>query len=82
MATALLTAGPIALVGGSWVALNIRGSAAWLARWAEDNAELRRHSQGDLGPATRVATAGFYRFLATFMALGGVIFSLVGLVEL
>ncbi|MEU9304203.1 hypothetical protein [Streptomyces sp. NPDC048269] len=82
MATVLLTAGPTALVGGGWVALDIRGSAARLARRAEADAELRRHSQGDLGPATRTITAGLYRYMATFMALGGVVLTLVGLLEL
>ncbi|MFG2983967.1 hypothetical protein ACGFYQ_22390 [Streptomyces sp. NPDC048258] len=82
MATVLLTAGPTALVGGGWVALDIRGSAAWPARRGEADAELRRHSQGDLGPATRTVSAGVIRHLATFMALGGVAFTLGGLLEL
>ncbi|MFJ8013538.1 hypothetical protein [Streptomyces sp. NPDC096339] len=82
MATVLLSAGPIALVGGGWVMLNIRGSAASLARRSEANAELRRHSQGNLGPAPQVVTAGVWRYLAAFLALAGVVSTLGGLLEL
>ncbi|MDX6762105.1 MULTISPECIES: hypothetical protein [Streptomyces] len=57
------------VVAGTWVALNIRGAADALAR------------RGDLGPAPRVASTTFYRFLASVLSLGGLVFTLGGLLE-
>ncbi|MEV4193334.1 hypothetical protein [Streptomyces toxytricini] len=66
---------------GSWVALNIRGVAASLERRAAANAERVMHARGDLGPPRRVASASFYRFLGTVIALCGSVFTLGGLLE-
>ncbi|MFE6838025.1 hypothetical protein ACFVFI_24750 [Streptomyces sp. NPDC057705] len=82
LAVVLLTVGPTAIVAGGGVALNIGGAAAALERWAAANAELAMHARGDLGPARRVASAVFYRFLGSVIALCGVVFSLGGLLEL
>ncbi|MGW7441554.1 hypothetical protein [Streptomyces sp. NPDC054849] len=80
-ALVLLTVGLPLYAAGTWVALNIRGAAASLERRAAANAELSMHARGDLGPARRVASAGFYRFVGTVIALCGTVFTLVGLLE-
>ncbi|MFE9933903.1 hypothetical protein [Streptomyces sp. NPDC005533] len=82
VAVVLLTLGPLLIAAGGWVALNVRGAAAALERWAAANAELRMHARGDLGPAPRVASAVFYRYLGSVNALCGVLLTLGGLVEL
>ncbi|WP_327412743.1 hypothetical protein [Streptomyces sp. NBC_01233] len=82
LAVVLLTAGPTAIVAGSWVALNIRGAAAALERRAAATTELAMHARGDLGPAPRVASAQFYRYVGSVIALCGVVFTLGGLLEL
>ncbi|MFJ3907012.1 hypothetical protein EDE04_2968 [Streptomyces sp. 2132.2] len=82
LAVVLLTVGSVCFAAGGAVALNVRGSATALERWGESNAELARHARGDLGPAARVASARFYQYLATVIALGGVVFALCGLAEL
>ncbi|MDX3536016.1 hypothetical protein PV721_16885 [Streptomyces sp. MB09-01] len=82
MAVVLLTAGPTAIVAGSWAALNIRGAAVPLERRAAADTELAMHARGGLGPAPRVASAQFYRFMGAVIALGGVVFTLGGLLEL
>lgn len=80
-ALVLLTVGLTLFAAGSWVALNIRGAAASLERRAAANAELSMHARGDLGPARRVASAGFYRLVGTVIALCGTVFTLGGLLE-
>ncbi|GAA2653071.1 MULTISPECIES: hypothetical protein [Streptomyces] len=81
-AIVLLTVGPAVLLAGSWVALNIRGSAGALERRAAAAAELAMHARGDLGPARRVASAAFYRFAGSVLALCGIVLTLGGLLEL
>ncbi|MEW2417874.1 hypothetical protein AB0953_29755 [Streptomyces sp. NPDC046866] len=82
LAAALLTAGPICIIAGGSIALNIRGSAQALARRAAANSQGAMHARGDLGPAPLVMSAGVYRFLATAMAFGGLFLTLGGLLEL
>ncbi|MFD8634103.1 hypothetical protein [Streptomyces sp. NPDC059533] len=82
MAVVLLTAGPITLVGGGRLALNVRGSATSLARRAEANAELRRHSRGDLGSAPQRASAGLFRAGGAVLVLCGAVLTLGGVIEL
>ncbi len=82
LAVVLLTAGTICIVAGGTVALNIRGSAQALERRATENRQRAMHARGDLGPAPLVASAGVYRFLATAIALGGLVLTLGGLLEL
>ncbi|OEJ31028.1 hypothetical protein [Streptomyces subrutilus] len=81
-AIVLLTLGLAGAVPGGWVALNVRGSAASLERWADGNAQLRMHARGDLGPVERRLSARLYRVLGTVMALGGCVIILGGLLEL
>ncbi|WP_030770388.1 MULTISPECIES: hypothetical protein [unclassified Streptomyces] len=81
-AAVLLTVGPAASLAGGRVALNVRGAARALERRAAANAELMAHARGDLGPARRVASATFYRFIGTVIALCGIAFTLGGLLEL
>lgn len=40
------------------------------------------HARGDLGPAHRVMSAQVYRYMAGVIALGGLVFTLGGLLEL
>ncbi len=61
------------------MALNIRGAADALARRSAANTALAMHARGDLGPAPRVAPTTFYRFLASVLSLGGLVFTLGGL---
>ncbi|MCY0953191.1 hypothetical protein [Streptomyces sp. H27-S2] len=75
----LLVLGLVSAIPAGWVALNARGSATALERWAETNAELHRHAQGDLGPATRSMSAGVYRCLGTAVGLSGTVLALAGL---
>ncbi|MFI5979612.1 hypothetical protein ACIBEA_01920 [Streptomyces sp. NPDC051555] len=82
LATVLLTIGPVALVAGATVALNVRGSADGLERWATGNQQRAMHARGDLGPPERVPSAQFYRYLATLIGFGGLVFTLGGLLEL
>ncbi|MEU9085020.1 hypothetical protein, partial [Streptomyces sp. NPDC048357] len=83
LAVVLLTVGPTLIVAGGSLALNIRGAATALERWsAANNAELRMHARGDLGPAPQVAAAVFYRYLGSVNALCGVLLPLGGLLEL
>ncbi|MFI8280968.1 hypothetical protein ACIGBH_40090 [Streptomyces sp. NPDC085929] len=82
LAAVLLTAGPICIVAGGTIALNIRGSAQTLARRAADNRQRAMHARGDLGPAPLVASAGVYRYLATATALCGLVLTLGGLLEI
>ncbi|MFD5885836.1 hypothetical protein ACFWHQ_07625 [Streptomyces sp. NPDC060334] len=78
----LLAFGLFSAISGGWVALNVRGSATALDRWAERNAEVRRHAQGDLGPATRSASAALFRYLGTAAGLSGTVLALGGLAML
>ncbi|MFF4424978.1 hypothetical protein ACFY04_30115 [Streptomyces sp. NPDC001549] len=78
----LLAFGLTALVGGGWVALNLRGSAASLERRAAANAELRMQAQGNLGPAPMHVSRGLYRTLGAVIALAGSVLALGGLLEL
>ncbi|MFG2978454.1 hypothetical protein ACGFYY_36405 [Streptomyces sp. NPDC048331] len=61
--------------------MNIRGTARALERRAAAGAELMARARGELGPARRVATANLYRLLGTVIALGGIVFTLGGLLE-
>lgn len=81
-AVVLLTLGLACAVPGGWIALNVRGSAASLERWADSNAELRMHARGDLGPVQRRISARLYRLLGTVIGLCGCVFVLGGLLEL
>ncbi|MEU9237422.1 hypothetical protein [Streptomyces subrutilus] len=81
-ALVLLTLGLACAVAGGWVALNVRGSAASLERWADGNAQLRMHARGDLGPVERRLSARLYRALGTLIALCGCVCVLGGLLEL
>ncbi|MFD3695210.1 hypothetical protein ACFWUZ_03485 [Streptomyces sp. NPDC058646] len=78
----LLTLGLAGAVPGGWLALNVRGSAASLARWGNRNAEMRMQARGELGPPQRQLSAGLYRFLGTAMALAGSVLALAGLAAL
>ncbi|MEU6758075.1 hypothetical protein [Streptomyces sp. NPDC046685] len=80
-AAVLLTMGLTCALSGGWVALNVRGSAASLERWADSNAELRMHARGELGPAQRRLSARLYRLAGTVIALCGCVFVLGGLLE-
>ncbi|MFF4370761.1 hypothetical protein [Streptomyces sp. NPDC001594] len=81
LAFALLTAGPACVVAGGAVALNVRGAAGALERWAAANAELAMHSRGDLGPPKRVMSAVVYRYIGAVIALCGLVLTLGGLLE-
>ncbi|MGW9373411.1 hypothetical protein ACWGVR_25720 [Streptomyces xanthophaeus] len=81
-AAVFLTVGAACYLVGGTVALNIRGTAVSLARRAARNAELSRHARGDLGAPGQVMSATVYRYLGAMVALCGVVFTLVGLVEL
>ncbi|WKV75198.1 hypothetical protein AW27_028955 [Streptomyces sp. PCS3-D2] len=81
LAVVLLFIGPAALLAGAWVSLNIRGAADALARRSAANTELALHTRGELGPAQRIASATYYRFLASVTALCGLVFTLGGLLE-
>ncbi|MER6393810.1 hypothetical protein ABT236_35830 [Streptomyces sp. NPDC001523] len=78
----LLAFGLFSAISGGWVALNVRGSATALDRWAETNAELRRHAQGDLGPATRSTSPAIFRYFGTGIGLSGTVLALIGLAML
>ncbi|MEU8501567.1 hypothetical protein AB0C86_33310 [Streptomyces lavendulae] len=82
LAVVLLTAGPVCLVLGGAVALNIRGSALALEGWAAANQERIMHARGDLGSPDRVMSAQVYRYLATAIAICGLVLTLGGLLEL
>ncbi|MFD7033770.1 hypothetical protein ACFWAR_37645 [Streptomyces sp. NPDC059917] len=82
LATVLLAVGPVALVTGATVALNVRGSADGLERRATGNQQRAMHARGELGPPERVASAQFYRYLAALIAFGGLVLTLGGLLEL
>ncbi|MFE7099080.1 hypothetical protein [Streptomyces erythrochromogenes] len=81
LAVVLLLVGPAAVVAGAWVSLNIRGAADALARRSAADTELSMHARGDLGPAQRVASTTFYRFVASVTSLCGLVFTLGGLLE-
>ncbi|MEV6733903.1 MULTISPECIES: hypothetical protein [unclassified Streptomyces] len=49
---------------------------------AAANTERAMLARGDLGRPQRVASAQVYRYLATAIALGGLVFTLGGLLEL
>ncbi|MGI5451225.1 hypothetical protein ACQEVM_36730 [Streptomyces sp. CA-243310] len=75
----LLAFGLVSAISGGWVALNVRDSATALNHWAQANAELRRHAQGNLGPETRSASATIFRYLGTAVGLSGTVLALGGL---
>ncbi|MBT2482124.1 hypothetical protein [Streptomyces sp. ISL-94] len=77
----LLAFGLTAVIGGGWVALNIRGSAVALERMAETNTQMRMRARGDLGPAPRRMSSALYRLLGTVITLAGCMLTLVSLVE-
>ncbi|GAA0327323.1 hypothetical protein GCM10010302_77920 [Streptomyces polychromogenes] len=81
-ATLLLTLGGISLVAGATFALNVRGAADAMERYAAANAELAMHSRGELGPPKRVMSKQVYRYMGTVVALGGLVLTLGGLLEL
>ncbi|MFJ8214901.1 hypothetical protein [Streptomyces sp. NPDC096033] len=78
----LLAFGGISLVAGGALALNVRGAADAMERYAAANAELAMHSRGELGPPKRVMSKQVYRFLGTVVALAGLVLTLGGLLEL
>ncbi|MFJ3176359.1 hypothetical protein ACIPJK_37105 [Streptomyces roseus] len=78
----LLVLSLVGLSGGGALAVNVRGVSHALARRGEANAELRRHSLGDLGEPSRTASAGLFRFLGTVVALASVVLLLGALVVL
>ncbi|MFF3016131.1 hypothetical protein [Streptomyces sp. NPDC057939] len=80
-ALALFALGSVALVCGTWVATNLRGSADALERRAAAAAELTAHARGDLGPPRQIMSAGVYRFLGGVIGSAGFVLLLVSLVE-
>ncbi|MEU9719531.1 hypothetical protein [Streptomyces sp. NPDC047976] len=78
----LLTLGTISLVAGSALAFNIRDAAGAAARYAAANAERAMHARGDLGAPKRVLSKHVYRYLGSVMALGGLVLTLGGFLEL
>jgi len=78
----LMLLGLTALMGGGWVAFDVRGASAALEAYQERNHELRAAAAGNFTPPDKWINALGYRVLGGVISLCGVILTLAGVAEL
>ncbi|MFJ7964617.1 hypothetical protein [Streptomyces sp. NPDC096324] len=74
--------GLVSLMGGSWVALDIRGAAKAMEASQQRGHDLRTAASGDFSPPVRWVTANGFRAFGAAIGLAGLVLFLSGVLEL